>query len=146
MNQLILGSLEDIAIPSLGIKSLLAKVDTGAFSGSLHCTDIHVERHDKAATLYFTPLGDKALSTSVDEFKEIIVRSANGQEDIRYIIPVSIIVQGEKYKTVLGISDRTSMRRDMLLGRRFLLDNNVLVDVTLSKDIDDEAEKAEEES
>lgn len=139
-----LGSLEPIAIPEFGIKEVIAKVDTGAFSGALHCTHIKVERHDERQVLHFTPLGDERLRTHVTEFEEIIVRSANGHESIRYLIPISLVVKGKEYKTTIGLSDRTVMKRDMLLGRRFLLEHDMLVDVSLSKDIDDEAERIEE--
>lgn len=139
--RLTLGSLEKVSLPKLGVKSIMAKVDTGAFSGALHCTNIRVENGD---TLWFTPLGDDSLTTSTTDFKDVVVRSALGHESVRYVIPVDISVQGNVYQTLIGLSDRTTMTRDMLLGRRFLLENNALVDVSLSKDIDAEAERIEE--
>jgi len=142
-DRLILGSLTTVSLPELGIESLIAKVDTGAFSGALHCTDIHVERHDDDEVLSFTPSGHGQLATSTRDFKKIIVRAANGHESIRYLIPVKLEIKGEVYNTLIGLSDRTSMKRDMLLGRRFLLENNALVDVSLTKDLDDEAERLE---
>jgi hypothetical protein len=143
--QLILGSLETVSLPELGIDDVLAKVDTGAFSGALHCTDIRVERHGEEHTLYFTPLGKDSLATQTTEFKEIIVRTANGHESVRYVIPAVVELRGQRYRTLIGLSDRTVMMRDMLLGRRFLLENNAIVDVSLSKDIDTEAERIEED-
>jgi hypothetical protein len=142
-DRLTLGSLVTVSLPELGVKDVIAKVDTGAFSGALHCTDISVERHGQDAVLHFTPSGHESLATSTRDFKEIIVRSANGHEDVRYLIPVAIEIDGELYNTLIGLSDRTSMKRDMLLGRRFLLENNALVDVGLTKDLDDEAERLE---
>lgn len=142
-NTLTLGSLETVSLPDLGLKAILAKVDTGAFSGALHCTDISVERHDQDATLYFTPMGRKELATSTKDFKEVIVRSASGHESVRFLMPVRIEIQGKTYSTLIGLNDRTSMKRDMLLGRRFLLENNALVDVSLTRDMDDEAERLE---
>lgn len=139
--RLTLGSLEKVSLPKLGVKSIMAKVDTGAFSGALHCTNIRVENGD---TLWFTPLGDDSLTTSTKDFKDVVVRSALGHESVRYVIPVDISVQGNVYQTLIGLSDRTTMTRDMLLGRRFLLENNALVDVSLSKGIDAEAERIEE--
>jgi len=142
--RLILGSLEAVSLPDLGITQVMAKVDTGAFSGALHCTDIRVERHDDRGVLHFTPLGDSTHATSTTKFKEVIVRSASGHESIRYIVPIVVEIKGKRYDTSIGLSDRTVMKRDMLLGRRFLLENNVIVDVSLTKDIDDEAERLED--
>lgn len=138
--RLILGSLANIAIPSLGIDEVCAKVDTGAFSGALHCTDIFVERHGKEAVLHFKPLGMDSLATKTDVFTERIVRSASGHESVRYIVPVTLVIDGKEYETAIGLTDRTVMKREMLLGRRFLLEHEALVDVALTKDLDDEAE------
>ena len=140
-NRLTLGSLVNVSLPELGVKDMVAKVDTGAFSGALHCTDIAVERHGEEAVLTFTPAGRGHLSTSTKDFKEIIVRSANGHESVRYIVPVKIEIDGKIYDTLIGLSDRSPMKRDMLLGRRFLLENQALVDVSLTKEIDHEAER-----
>lgn len=146
MNKLILGSLEEISIPTLGVEGILAKVDTGAFSGALHCTDIRVERRDYEAVLYVTPLGRSELATSISTFEERIVRSASGHEAVRYLVPVEIEIKGITYATTIGLTDRTSMTRDMLLGRRFLLEHDAIVDVSLTRDMDNEADILEEES
>ncbi|HET6622699.1 MAG TPA: RimK/LysX family protein [Candidatus Saccharimonadales bacterium] len=137
--RLTLGSLESVKLPQFKAE-VLAKVDTGAFSGALHCEDIKVERHDEKAVLSFLPLDTDQVFRTQD-FREIIVRSAHGHEQVRYLIPVELEVQGVRYQTEVGLTDRTAMKRDMLLGRRFLLENEAIVDVTLTRDIDDEAER-----
>ncbi len=141
--RLILGSLAEVSIPELNIENIIAKVDTGAFSGALHCTKIRVKRHDKRGTLYFTPLGDNKLATSTHKFKEVIVRSASGHESSRFVIPVTLHIDGHPYKTMIGLTDRTVMKCEMLLGRRFLLEHDALVDVSLTKELDNEAEMIE---
>ncbi|HET8690169.1 MAG TPA: RimK/LysX family protein [Candidatus Saccharimonadales bacterium] len=137
--RLILGSLEQVKLPQFEAE-VLAKVDTGAFSGALHCSDIKVERHNRRAVLSFVPL-ETGRQVKIEDFREIIVRSAHGHEQVRYLIPIELEVQGQTYNTEVGLSDRTAMKRDMLLGRRFLLENEAIVDVSLTKDIDDEAER-----
>jgi hypothetical protein len=137
--RLTLGSLETVSIPSLGVSDVLAKVDTGAFSGALHCT--HIREED--GTLYFTPLGNPDLATSTDVYDQRHVRSASGHKMSRYIVPVTFLIQGKEYPTLIGLTDRAVMRREILLGRRFLIEHEVIVDVTLSKQHDDEAESFE---
>ena len=137
MNQVIVGGIETVSIPQIGVSELLAKVDTGAWSGALHCT--HIRARD--GVLSFWPLGRRDLKTSTGHYKVVNVRSANGHSADRYLIPVEIIVAGKSYETVIGLSDRSKMTREMLLGRRFLIENNILVDVTLTKELDEEAEK-----
>lgn len=132
----IFGSIETVAVPSLGIAELVAKVDTGAWSGALHCTDIREE----GGVLYFTPLGDPSLATTTKVFETRTVRSATGHTVERYIVPVALDIGGKSYETTLGLSNRQMLKREMLLGRKFLIENNILVDVTLTLDDDHEAE------
>lgn len=132
----VFGSIETVAVPSLGIESLTAKVDTGAWTGALHCTDIYEEN----GMLHFTPLGDTALATTVAEYESRQVRGATGHVVERYIIPVTLVIKGKLYETTVGLSNRQLLRREMLLGRKFLIENNILVDVTLTLDDDHEAE------
>lgn len=132
----IFGSIETVAVPSLGIADVVAKVDTGAWSGALHCTDIYEQDN----RLYFTPLGNPELMTSVTEYENRTVRGATGHAMHRYIIPVTLEIKGKAYQTTLGLSDRKMLKREMLLGRKFLIENDILVDVTLTLDDDHEAE------
>lgn len=130
------GSIETVAVLSLGIADVVAKVDTGAWTGALHCTDIREEN----GQLHFTPLGDAALTTSTAEYETRDVRGATGHVVKRYIIPVTLEIKGKAYEATLGLSDRKMLRREMLLGRKFLIENDILVDVKLTLDDDHEAE------
>jgi len=141
-DEMTLGIFENISFPELGVKNLLAKVDTGAYSGAIHCTDIKVIRRgkDKERILKFVPLGNKNLATEMDQFDETYVRSSTGHRIKRYVIATTVIVQGVTYETKMGLSDRSDMKRGALLGRRFLRENNLLVDVRKNSEFDDEGE------
>lgn len=138
----VLGIFEDISFPELGIVKVFAKVDTGAYSGALHCTDIKVFRRgkDKKRILKFVPLGNKKYATETDTFDETYVRSSSGHRIKRYVIATSVVVQGKTYSTRIGLSNRSDMKREALLGRRFLRENNLLVDVRINSEYDDEGE------
>ena len=137
MKQVIVGGIEPVSLPNLGVSEILAKVDTGAWSGALHCTHIRV----RDGVLSFWPMGKKELKVHTSIFEVVRVRSANGHSADRYLIPVEIIVGGSSYETIIGLNDRSKMNREMLLGRRFLMENNILVDVARTKELDDEAER-----
>lgn len=137
MARQVFGSIETVAVPSLNIDEVVAKVDTGAWTGALHCTDVREEN----GTLYFTPLGNPSLATSMTEYETRTVRGATGHATDRYIIPVTLEIKGIAYNTTVGLSDRQLLRREMLLGRKFLIENDILVDVTQTLDDDHEAEK-----
>lgn len=129
------GSIEPVTIMSCGA-TVQAKVDTGAWSGAIHCTDI-AEKNNR---LSFTLLGDVRFAMGTDEYEVRLVRSATGHEVKRYIVPFTLEIKGKTYHTILGLSDRTLMQREMLLGRKFLIENNILVDVRRTLDDDYEAE------
>jgi hypothetical protein len=136
MQQKVLGYVEEVAIPSLGVGSVIAKVDTGAFSGALHCTNISLSRDKKV--LSFDPLGQADLRVHIKRFDIRTVRSASGHEEQRYLVPVTLKLAGKDYDTVIGLTDRSDMGYEMLLGRRFLREHGMVVDVALNEEYDEE--------
>ena len=137
-----IGCFEKVSISSLGVNGVWAKIDTGAFSGALHCSDIRIVRRgdDRRRILKFTPLGRAKLATETDTFMATYVRSATGHRVKRYIIDTSIEIGGNEYPIRIGLSDREKMKRPILIGRRFLRDNNIVVDVRINQEYDDEGE------
>ena len=143
-NQLVVGCFEKVSFPQLGIINQLAKVDTGAFSGAIHCTDIKVVRRgsEKIRILKFTPLGRKKLANETDTFIETYVRSATGHRIKRYLIDTEIRLDDKTYPIRIGLSDRSDMKRTALIGRRFLRENAITVDVRIHQEYDDEGKKS----
>lgn len=140
--QKIIGCIETVSFPELGIFDVLAKIDTGAFSGALHCTNIRVVRRglDKKRILKFSPLNSTHIPHEASVFDVKYVRSSTGHRIKRYIITTTMIMNGEDYKLTIGLSDRSDMKREVLIGRRFLRENSVLVDVRVHSELDDEGE------
>ncbi len=122
----IVGAFEAVTMPELGVIDVVAKIDTGAWSGALHCTDIY----EQDGRLYFTPLGDPKLAMSMTEYEVRPVKSSNGNEEDRYRIPSSVVLGGETYRTYITLSDRAGMQYEILIGRKFLRKHKMLVDVS----------------
>lgn len=137
-----IGCFEVVSFPGLGLSDVIAKVDTGAYSGALHCTDLKVVRRGAARKriLKYTPNGRSELTQETDRFYETYVRSALGHRRKRYIIETDIELGGRTYPITIGLSDRSDMKRPVLLGRRFLRENDILVDVRINAEYDDEGE------
>jgi hypothetical protein len=137
-----IGCIENVSLPELGVENVLAKVDTGAYSGALHCTAIRIVRKglNRKRYLRFTPLGEPSLTTETDKFLKTHIRSATGHRIRRFIIDTELTVQGKSYPIRIGLSDRSDMKRAVLIGRRFLRENNMLVDVRINQELDDEGE------
>lgn len=139
---LVVGSFEPVSLPDLSVSEDMAKIDTGAYSGALHCTDIKVVRRGLLRKRYlkFTPLGNPALATETDKFIQTYIRSATGHRIKRFVIDTKIELKGKVYPIRIGIADRSELKRNILIGRRFLRENNILVDVRINQEHDDEGE------
>lgn len=137
-----LGCLERASFEALGVYDAWAKIDTGAFSGALHATDIRVVRRGplRQRVLKFVPLGLPELATETTVFNSTYVRSATGHRVRRHVIDTEVMIGGATYPIQIGLSDRSDMKRPVLIGRRFLRENNLTVDVRINQELDDEGE------
>lgn len=137
----IVGAFEYVAFPDLQIPRVLAKVDTGAYSGALHSTKIRVKRRlGKKPVLRFTPLGNPKYATETTDFMVRYLRSSTGHRVKRYLIKTTMEMEGVVYPLRIGLSDRADMRVEVLIGRRFLRHNGLIVDSRINKRLDDKKE------
>lgn len=125
----IIGSTEHVSFPDMNGMEVTAKIDTGAYTGALHCTKINVKETENGKVLRFSPFDHPELEIEASDFSEGSVKSSNGSQEKRYFIDTTVCVKGEEYPIVLTLADRSEMRWPVLIGRRFLRQNNFLVDV-----------------
>jgi hypothetical protein len=144
-NAIIFGSFEHVSFPQFGIRDTVAKIDTGAYSGALHCSLIEERTRgsDGKPVLRFIPLENHNHVTETEEYEEVLVRSSTGHEVKRYRVKTEIVVQGKTYEITIGLSDRSKMQREVLIGRRFLRENNILVDTRINQELDTDGEGGE---
>ncbi len=124
-----IGSFEKVSFPDFGLFDIVAKIDTGATTGSLHATEMKVVKlktGEKA--LKFFPYGKKP-AVYVKSYRLKMVRSSNGDSAMRYVIPTTIVIEGVQYPIRLTLADRTPMKKGVLVGRRFLRRHGFVVDV-----------------
>lgn len=136
MNQKIIGCFASVVLPDFNATSVMAKVDTGAYSGAVHCTDIRVVKRGKSRILSFYPYGDSSHLVETELFEETYVRSSTGHRVKRYLVETVIAVEGKEYPITIGLSDRTDLKFEVLLGRRFLREQNILVDTRINQHLD----------
>lgn len=121
-----------MGLPDFGIKSIKAKVDTGARSSSLHVFDLDTFERDEKKWVRFKihPAQRKSQPTVQAEAKVLEyrnVRSSNGKSTSRPVIVTPLELRGEVYLVELTLASRDNMGFRMLLGReafrgRFLVD------------------------
>lgn len=139
----IFGIFEQISIPELGINNVLAKIDTGAYSGALHCSKIRelTRKSDGKKVLRFTPSENHSNAMELTDYHSAYVRSSSGHRVKRYLFDTDIVIKGNVYKIRIGLSDRSDMSFEILIGRRFLRENNILVDVRINQELDTDGER-----
>lgn len=129
--QKIIGSFEPVSFPEFkGAGTVRAKIDTGAYTGSLHCTKVRLEETKQDKILHFSPFDHPEVKIKTVDFSIRPVRSSNGVEQNRYFVNTHITIKGITYPITLSLADRSDMKWPVLIGRRFLRKNNFLVDVS----------------
>lgn len=139
----IFGICEHVDLPELGLYGVLAKIDTGAYSGALHCSKIKVviRKSDGKRVLKFTPSDNHSNSMELTRFVSSYVRSSTGHRVKRYLFDTDIVIKDMTYRIRIGLSNRSDMNYEILIGRRFLCENNILVDACINQEFDIDKEK-----
>lgn len=117
-------------LPGLGLYNIHAKIDTGAFTSSLHCSRAEVVN----GLLEFVLLDDEhpeftGMKFVFKEYAERDVKNSFGVAERRYVIITSIKIFDEEITAEFSLSDRDALRFPILLGRKILRDR-FLIDVT----------------
>ncbi|WP_026968592.1 ATP-dependent zinc protease family protein [Algoriphagus terrigena] len=133
MAKKIIGRKEKISLPKLGLKLVWAKIDTGAFTSSLHVENIREEIEEGEKVLRFEVLmaGHKDFTgktLSFRSYRQKQVKNSFGQTETRFLIVTKIRIAGETFPAEFTLSDRSSMKNSILLGRK-ILQGRFLVDV-----------------
>jgi hypothetical protein len=126
----ILGRSDRINLPGLGLFNIHAKIDTGAYTSSLHCSRAEVVN----GVLEFVLLDDEhpeftGMKFVFKEFTEREIKNSFGVAEKRYVISTSVKIFDEEIITEFSLSDRDALRFPILLGRKILRDR-YLIDVT----------------
>lgn len=131
----IIGRSDVVDLPDLGLLNVDVKIDTGAYTSSIHCSRIKViKEEDGTQAITFTIPGSKLHEKGIHHFKvkdfdQRSIRSSNGNLQKRYIIHSHITIFGKKIQTEFSLADRSKMKFPILLGRQ-LLNKRFLVDVS----------------
>jgi hypothetical protein len=123
----VVGVFERVEFPEFGVRNVIAKIDTGAYTGALHCKSITEKNGPDGKTLIFDPFGtDQTIEK--EEFVIKYVKSSNGKREKRYFIATTMILAAEEHAITISLTDRSDMKWTVLVGRRFLKQYNYIVD------------------
>jgi hypothetical protein len=126
----ILGRYDRVDLPDLGLSDIHAKVDTGAYTSSLHCHRAEVV----GDTLEFILLDEEhpeftGMKFAFREFEERDIRNSFGEVERRFVIVTTLRIFNEEITTEFSLSNRGSLKFPILIGRK-ILRNRFLIDIT----------------
>lgn len=131
----IIGWREWCALPELALPGVLAKIDTGAKTSSLHAFDI--KRSDRGVDwleFYVHPVQRRRRPVVRCEALCVDVRgvtSSNGKTEERPVIETLIEMGPQRFRTQITLTNRDEMGFRMLIGRQSLT-RRFIVDPSLS--------------
>lgn len=124
----LIGRREYVDFPLLAMSRVEAKIDTGAYTSSIHCKHIEQIKRDGKELLEFKLMDDTVHR--VEDYTQKSIKNSFGEKEERFIIKTLIHIGKKKIRTTVSLSDRGNMRYPVLIGRR-LLKGKFIVDVNL---------------
>ena len=131
----VVGRRELVDFPRFQLWGVEAKVDTGAYSSAIHCSNIRVETGPNGQPLLHVQLLDPShpdFDGSPMQFADFGLRdikSSNGEVQERYVIRAVLRIFDQDFDTEFSLSDRSDMKYPVLLGRLLLRQGRFVVDV-----------------
>lgn len=116
-----IGRSEYIALPRLGVERVQAKIDTGAYRSALHYQRVRQRRTEDRKELVVTfAMGRKRSVVVFKDYRKVVVKSSTGQTTSRWLVSTRVKLDGHSVRTEFTLFDRSDMKFQVLLGRKFL--------------------------
>ncbi|MCG7199677.1 ATP-dependent zinc protease [Marinobacter pelagius] len=137
-----LGFVEWVVMKDTRLR-LKARLDTGAKTSSLHAVNVEeFNRNDERWVSFEIPLGDHEDQPVEGEFKHddvvivlerpvrrtVLIKRKGAPSQRRYVVDLEFCIAGTIHTTQFSLTDRGKFSYPVLLGRRFMRDDNILVD------------------
>jgi hypothetical protein len=125
----ILGRYDRVDLPDLNLQNIHAKVDTGAYTCSLHCHKAEIIE----GRLEFILLDEEhpeftGMKFVFDRFEKRDIKNSFGEVECRYVIETTIRIFNEDILAEFSLSNRGLLKFPILIGRKILRDR-FLIDV-----------------
>jgi hypothetical protein len=126
----VLGRYDRVDLPELGLVNIHAKIDTGAFTSSLHCYSAEIVN----GNLEFVLLDEEhpeftGMKFVFKEYEQRFIKNSFGEGEKRFVIVTTLKIFNEEVTTEFSLSNRGSLKFPILIGRKILRDR-FLIDVT----------------
>ena len=130
----IIGRKDKADFPELHLLDIDIKVDTGAYTSTIHSHDIKEVVIDGEKYIEFQLLDPTHPNYSDEVFRtkryfKKKVKNSFGKSELRFFVETLIIIFGEEYPIELSLSERSNMKYPILIGRK-LINRRFIVDTT----------------
>lgn len=120
-----IGRNDKADFPEFRLENIDIKIDSGAYTSSIHCSNIEEINLDDGNYLKFTLLDPEHSFYNNHKFKtknynKKVVKSSNGLSEKRFVIKTTILIFNQTFDIDLTLSERKEMKFPILLGRKFL--------------------------
>ncbi|MBW0146235.1 ATP-dependent zinc protease family protein [Marinobacter arenosus] len=137
-----LGFVEWVVMNDTNLR-LKARLDTGAKTSSLHAVNVEEFQKDNEEWVKFQlPLGDHEDQPSEGEIdhedvvleferpihRTVLIKRKGAPSQRRYVVKMEFCIAGTIHETQFSLTDRGNFSYPVLLGRRFMRDDNILID------------------
>ncbi len=125
-----LGRSDRVDLPGLELENIPAKIDTGAYTCSLHCSSNEVVN----GILEFVLLDEEHPEFTgrkyfFKRFNQREIKNSFGEAEMRYVIKTKIKIFDRVIQAEFSLSNRGNLKFPVLLGRK-ILRTRFVIDVT----------------
>lgn len=125
-----LGRCDRIDLPEMELVGIHAKIDTGAYTSSLHCSKAQVVKGKLVFVLFDEAHPEfTGMKFTFTKFTQREIKNSFGIAEKRYVIKTKIKIFDQVIKAEFSLSDRDNLRYPVLLGRK-ILRKRFIIDVT----------------
>jgi hypothetical protein len=130
-----IGRTDKADFPELSLSAIDLKIDSGAYTSSIHCSNINKITVKGTPLIQFTLLDPEHPFFNNKEFTfknyaSKIIKSSNGVSEMRFMILTEIFIFNKTFPIYLTLSERKDMKFPILLGRNFL-SKKFVIDTTM---------------
>lgn len=139
-----LGFVEWVVMQDTGLR-LKARLDTGAKTSSLHAVNVEeFEQDDQKWVKFQIPLADHTVQSAEEDSninheeiilelerpvkRTVLIKRKGAESQRRYVVMMDFCIAGTSHETQFSLTDRGNFSYPVLLGRRFMRDDNILID------------------
>lgn len=148
---LIIGWMEYVDLPDLGLLDLKAKIDTGARTSAIHAADITPFKKGLEDWVRFTTRateGNDAVTIESPIHSSRSIKNTSGVPEERIVIRTKFRLARRIWTIDLSLTDRENMTFSLIVGRTALKNHSIAVHTRralLTKDRPNQSRKAEKD-